>query len=258
MYYYDLHCHTSVSNDSPAKIEKIIEMAKNRGIDGIAVTDHNKTYKGQLEIKGIQIIPANEITTKEEVHLLAYFIKNDITSMMSIRETIFEVKKQGGYAVLAHPFRKGYEWIRKDGENKKEVEDTLKLFDGMESGNASDSKEERILASKIAKKLGIFETAGSDLHISSQVGFSYVIVREKLDSKNFKEVMEKAKIIVRPESKIFRNETYYWKKIVVRRAKSIGIYNVKFIKMIFFKLVLKNYLRIKDLKFKKINFNIKD
>jgi hypothetical protein len=77
-YFCEFHCHTSVSLDSPAKIENIVAVAKERGVDVIAVTDHNKVYKGPSLIDGVHIIPGSEITTKEGEHLLGYFISEDI------------------------------------------------------------------------------------------------------------------------------------------------------------------------------------
>ena len=39
----DLHCHTKYSYDSNSDIEKIIIEAKKKGLDGIAITDHDNT-----------------------------------------------------------------------------------------------------------------------------------------------------------------------------------------------------------------------
>jgi predicted metal-dependent phosphoesterase TrpH len=39
----DLHCHSYYSNDGISSPEKLIKTALKRGLDGIALTDHNTT-----------------------------------------------------------------------------------------------------------------------------------------------------------------------------------------------------------------------
>ena len=56
----------------------ICGMAKLKGLDVIAVTDHNAAYnlpyvQRAADFYGLLLIPGLEITTKEEVHLLGYF-----------------------------------------------------------------------------------------------------------------------------------------------------------------------------------------
>jgi len=37
----DLHCHSQYSYDSIAKIEEIIKEAETKGLDAVAITDHD-------------------------------------------------------------------------------------------------------------------------------------------------------------------------------------------------------------------------
>jgi len=256
MYYYDLHCHTSHSSDSPSKIEEIIKIAKKRGVDGIAITDHNRTYKGPLEIDGIRIIPGNEITVKGSRHLLAYFIDKNIKPRMDAKKTILEVQKQGGFSVLAHPFRGFSGWESKRPKKKRAIEEAMSVVDGIEVSNASDSGDARELALEMAKKFKKFQTAGSDAHIPGQIGFSVVEVKEHLTKENFKEMLKDAKIILRPESEDFRRSIRYWKKIAVSPAKYIGVYKIQPIKALFLRFIVRNYLRIENFKFEKIISNL--
>jgi len=257
IFHYDLHCHTSLSKDSPADLQRIIQVAKKRGLDGIAVTDHNKTYQGVTEIDGVEIIPGNEITVKGGSHLLAYFISKEIPVDQEITTVISEIKKQGGYAILSHPFRNDpHSWM--NIEKKREIEKVLDLIDGLESGNGCDSEEERALAREVAQKAGLLELAGSDLHLPGQVGFSSVAVKERLNFKNFKRVMKDAKIIVRPEAELFRRKISPWKKIVLRIARLMGAYNNQIAKDLFLTIVVKNYFRLKNSEFEKFKFNLKN
>ncbi len=257
MYHYDLHCHTDASKDSPADIRRTARVAKRRGLDGIAVTDHNKIYKGPLMVEGIDIIPGCEVTMKDGGHLLAYFVKEEITPRLRLKETVAEVKAQGGYAVLAHPLRNDHGWIRKSGGKDMAVDKALGILDGLESGNASVPDEEMARVSKMAREAGIIETAGSDLHMPGQVGFSAVAVSERIKKENFIEVLKGAEIIVRPEAEIFRNEIRRGKKVATGVAKMLGLYNIEFAKYLFFVLVIKNYFRFKNGKFERFEFNFK-
>ena len=258
MYHYDLHCHTNQSQDSPAELRKTVRIAKKRGLDGIAVTDHNRIYNGPLRIEGIDIISGSEITLKDGGHLLAYFVTEKIKPRRSLRETVASVKDQGGYAVLAHPLRDDHGWIKNGGEKDMTIDEALKILDGLESGNSSVSKDEMLRVSEISERAGIIQTAGSDLHISGLVGFSAVAVKERIVKENFLEVMREAEIIIRPEAEIFWKDVRHGKKTVMRIAKTIGLYNIEFVKYLFFVLVIKNYFRFKNRKFERFEFNLKD
>lgn len=78
--YYDLHIHTALSpcGDRDMSPMNIVNMAILKGLNIIAITDHNsvKNCLPCIEMakdKDIIIIPGMEIQTKEEVHLLCLF-----------------------------------------------------------------------------------------------------------------------------------------------------------------------------------------
>ena len=84
IYRADLHIHTLLSpcgelSMSPAIIT---EMASRRNLDIIGISDHNTTRQSGLvrklaEKKGIFVLRGAEVTTREEVHCLAFFEDND-------------------------------------------------------------------------------------------------------------------------------------------------------------------------------------
>ncbi len=78
--YYDLHIHTALSpcGDNDMSPMNIINMAMIKGLDIIAITDHNSVRNCLPSIEGakkkdILVIPGIELQTKEEVHLLCFF-----------------------------------------------------------------------------------------------------------------------------------------------------------------------------------------
>lgn len=77
----DLHCHTRLS-DGTLGIEDIINFAKKKGLETIAITDHDclaGTVRGKIigARHGIQVIPGVELSATDEkndrnVHILCY------------------------------------------------------------------------------------------------------------------------------------------------------------------------------------------
>ncbi|MFO7862884.1 MAG: PHP-associated domain-containing protein [Salinivirgaceae bacterium] len=76
----DLHTHTVLSPCGSLEMApmQIIDKACEQNIDLLGITDHNSTlmckimHQAACE-KGIAILPGAEVTTKEEVHCLAFF-----------------------------------------------------------------------------------------------------------------------------------------------------------------------------------------
>ncbi len=78
--YTDLHIHSCLSpcGDNEMTPWNLVGMAKVNGLDVIALTDHNAARNIPDALTagkeyGVEIIPGMEVTTREEVHLLAYF-----------------------------------------------------------------------------------------------------------------------------------------------------------------------------------------
>jgi PHP family Zn ribbon phosphoesterase len=83
-YRTDIHIHSVLSpcGDLDMSPVRIIQEAKNKNLDIIALTDHNSTLHCELIVdlgkrEGITIFPGVEINTREEVHCLAFFEKVD-------------------------------------------------------------------------------------------------------------------------------------------------------------------------------------
>ncbi|OPZ90539.1 MAG: hypothetical protein BWY74_02286 [Firmicutes bacterium ADurb.Bin419] len=90
--YYDLHIHSVLSPcaDNEMTPNNIVNMAYIKGLDIIAVTDHNLALNCEAVLKcaknrGIVAVPGMEIETKEEVHMLCLFPGLDeVLKMQSI------------------------------------------------------------------------------------------------------------------------------------------------------------------------------
>src|ERR1700676_422708 len=105
----DLHMHTNLG-DGWASPARIIEVAIARGLDLIAVTDHDHVEGAQrvadLLAKGdypLRMIPGVEVSTRQG-HLLGLFVKKAPKHMRPVEESIDAIKEQGGLVIVPHPF----------------------------------------------------------------------------------------------------------------------------------------------------------
>lgn len=243
-YYYDLHCHTTDSADAPMTVKKLIKTAKERGIDGVAITNHNKVYLGKENIDGVEIIPGSEISVNNGDHLLAYFVNKKIEERLGFLKSVEEVHKQGGFAVWAHP-------TRENGVFNKGFEEVFSVLDGLEI-NGMDSKEENQLVFDASKEYNLLKTAGSDAHTEGQLGVAVLKVKEKINKENFLEVIKNGEVIVREEFSNFKKKDHETRRKISKIQKHIPFRKNNFVKIIFAKLVLRNWLRMVNIKLKKI------
>ncbi|MBW1892728.1 MAG: PHP domain-containing protein [Deltaproteobacteria bacterium] len=79
-YTADLHIHTCLSPcaDWAMSPIKIVEKSRKKGIDIIAICDHNSAENAEAVInagkkKGLCVLPGMEICSREEVHILSIF-----------------------------------------------------------------------------------------------------------------------------------------------------------------------------------------
>ena len=99
----DLHVHSDASFDGRMSVRQIALLAKARGIDGVAICDHDVVYTGPTEVEGVLIIPGAEFST-EYGHLLGLFLTVPIQHT-TWKETVQAIHDQGGITVLAHPYQ---------------------------------------------------------------------------------------------------------------------------------------------------------
>ena len=82
--YYDFHIHTLLSpcGDDDMTPGNIVGMAILKGLDAIAITDHNTAANARACFEcgkraGLTVVPGMEIETSEDVHLVALFESPD-------------------------------------------------------------------------------------------------------------------------------------------------------------------------------------
>ena len=168
----DMHVHTKYSLDGKGDPRDFVEMAKRKGLSGIAITDHNE-IDGALEAKEYSkdmndflVIVGEEISTTCG-HILAYNIKERIERGGEPEEVVKTIKAQGGFAVAAHPGR------FPSGISYGKVR-TLDVA-GIETLNGATVSHKNRGAKKLARKLNLGMIAGSDAHMPKAVGSAYTV-----------------------------------------------------------------------------------
>jgi predicted metal-dependent phosphoesterase TrpH len=166
----DLHVHTRYSKDSFISPRKVALFAEKYD-RFIAITDHNE-IQGALDAKKYdkknRIIVGEEImATDIGIEILAYNIERRINPGKAI-EIIKEIHDQGGLAVLAHPFQRGY-LLRKVLPILPD--DLIQAIDGVEVYNARNKEKENTKASNLADRYKKIRTKGSDAHMIWELYF---------------------------------------------------------------------------------------
>jgi predicted metal-dependent phosphoesterase TrpH len=177
----DLHTHTFFSGDGVSSPEGNIAAAREKGLHGFAITDHNTcdaiTYlleKGLMREDGLPvddflIIPGVEVTT-DEGHLLCIGVTLPYLKGKPAREVCEIIHERGGLAIPPHPydlFRAGIRFA---------VLETLPI-DALEVFNAATTlRRYNRYAFSYAQLRGLPMTASSDAHHSEAIGTAYTIV----------------------------------------------------------------------------------
>ena len=164
----DFHVHTRYSSDSSITLEQVVSFAKKRGLDGVAITDHN-TVEGALKLKtkDIIIVPGIEVSTLDG-HLLGLNVTTPIPAKLGMEETIEKIREAGGVAVAPHPF----------SFYKSPPSRSIKSYDAVEVMNAASVPFGVLtyFSKRFAKRLDLPQTGGSDAHYAPEIGSAYTEV----------------------------------------------------------------------------------
>lgn len=164
----DTHLHEKkFSEDSFISLEEIYERARELGLDGICITDHESnaikaeatafgqknefliitgaevlTFEGDMTVFGLERLPERKVHAWELIHMTAAV---------------------GGVAICSHPYRK----------NNRGMGDLiweLPMVWGIETFNGSTPEHDNLQASNLAEVLQVAALGASDAHVIEQVG----------------------------------------------------------------------------------------
>lgn len=172
----DCHNHTYYSPDSILPPGTMLRRAKARGLNVIAVTDHN-TVRGGIVAQELAAkrFPELRVVVGEEVRtadgeVLGLFLSQDIPRDLSAVETIERIHVQGGLAGAPHPFDPYRSGLREAG--LRAVEGKLDFIEGLNARMVRGENNDQ--AQEYAKAQGLPMSAASDAHSPREVGRCYV------------------------------------------------------------------------------------
>jgi predicted metal-dependent phosphoesterase TrpH len=215
----ELHCHTYRSKDSLMLPDRLLKTCRRRGIDRIAITDHN-TIEGALEAQQLdaeRVIVGEEIMT-DRGELLGYYVSEMIPAGLSPKETIERLRDQGAVISVSHPF----DSVRKGSWAEDDLRQILPSVDAIETFNArSWTRGANDRAQALADEVGITGTAGSDAHAYLEIGRALMRMPEFEGPAEMKAALLSAEIAARRSSPLVHFLSRYaslQKRLGKRRA----------------------------------------
>lgn len=166
----DFHVHSYYSCDSVITPEELVFYAKKRGLDGVAITDHDRVDSAQKIAKDIDllVIPGIEISSLNG-HVIGLNLREKIPRKLSADETIDRIHEAGGIAIACHPITFFKESLGKQINSK---------FDAIEVINSSAFPFNYAVnrSRRIASRLQIPMIGGSDAHYGPEIGCAYTLL----------------------------------------------------------------------------------
>ena len=173
---FDLHIHSNHSSDSGLSVDDIIRRAVEKGLDGIAICDHNTvtgSYHARKRVRELDlpliVLPGSEVSTTAG-HLIVLGIRDNIPPGLTPQETIGIVRQKGGVVIAAHPFKIG------SIGNIEGLD-----VDAVETFNSRCIFGENKKARMMAVELGKPQVGGSDSHMLGTIGFGYTEIDAQPD-----------------------------------------------------------------------------
>jgi len=163
---FDLHVHTSISPCSQLPLEDIIAQAKERGLSGVCITDHDTMevrhfLQEGLQDNGLCVIFGMEYATGEGDFLL-FGPYEQLQPGLAAPELLRHVEKTGGIAVAAHPFR--------GSRPTREYLIDHGLCGIVEGINGRNRQHENDSVSSWRDRYGVKQVGGSDAHSLEELG----------------------------------------------------------------------------------------
>ena len=145
------------------------------------------------------MIVAEEVKTAGEGEVIGLFLKEKIPRGMSLKDTIAEIRRQGGLVYVPHPFDRmhsvpDYEHLLKIIDDV----DAIEVFNPRVAIGAFNDE-----AARFAAKYRIPAGAGSDSHVAQGLGSVRIQMRDFDGPREFLQSLRDARILTRPSSLLY-------------------------------------------------------
>ena len=189
----DMHCHVKEGSvDSRVSLDEYITALKEKGFDGMLITDHD-TYKGyrhwKYKMKGkvhedFVVLKGIEYDTCDGGHIICIMPEGVKMRLLEIKglpvATLIDVvHRHGGILGPAHPCGERYLSFTNTKKYFKSPE-IMKRFDFVEAFNACEPADSNAGAARLAAKYRKVGIGGSDAHRPDSIGLGYTILPERV------------------------------------------------------------------------------
>lgn len=171
----DIHMHTTASDGFSSVEALLAHITKLGTLDVIAITDHDVldsslwayNHRDQYPF---EIISGVEVSSAVG-HVLALWVTQPIEKGMSLADTVAAIHKQGGMAILAHPFEvlvcteAPFHYLRHPEIVREAGVDAIEIHNA-----GTFTPGNNILARRLAKQLNMTSVGNSDGHSLAAIG----------------------------------------------------------------------------------------
>ncbi|MBI4233576.1 MAG: PHP domain-containing protein [Chloroflexi bacterium] len=163
----DLHTHTlHYSTDSSLSLGELLGRARERGLDGVCLTEHNAVWPVErletaAQRHGLLVLRGMEVST-DRGHVLVFGLEGFTVEMLSLERLRTLVDEAGAAMVLAHPLR--------ESGSRLDWHQLPRFFHAVEVLNGSDANGANAYLASLAQTLALPGTGGSDAHSPYALG----------------------------------------------------------------------------------------
>ena len=176
----DFHIHTRFSRDSILTEERFIEVAIERGLTHVVITNHNNV-EGAIAVRDkvaqlglsdrLTVVLGEEVSTADG-EVVGIFLQRTIPRGLSANETADEIHRQGGLVSIPHPFDPFRASHIREGPLRNLAE--TRKIDMVEIFNCRVTLQRHNQdAADFAARYGIPGIAASDSHSSFEVAMAF-------------------------------------------------------------------------------------
>jgi hypothetical protein len=189
----DLHAHTRFADGFLSPFDLVLQ-ARRRGLDALAITDHNILFPAKMgrwfarAIGGPAILMGEEITTRG-YHVHAVGLTEHVDASLPIERVIEEAHRQGAVVIAAHPVKRFWPALVpvRSKLDATEVMHPL-AFGGRDGAGWRWEEMRQYYEDARAEGKTLTAVASSDYHFFSPLGVTRTLVFAKSASEG--DVME--------------------------------------------------------------------
>ncbi len=177
----DLHTHTHpLSHDSDLTPDRLVEAAKEAGLDGICLTEHDFFWEHEKAAElgrrhDFLVIPGIEVNT-ERGHVVVFGLQEFVYGMHRLSELVEMVEAAGGAMIAAHPYRRQLPFeLEKDGDWSEALarasdNAAYRHVHAIETLNGRGTERQNAFSAAVCERHSLAQAAGSDAHSVVDVG----------------------------------------------------------------------------------------